>query len=69
MAGTVEGGKKAAATNKQRYGLSFYRQIGKTGGKRSRGGGFAFDHDRAVYWGTVGGKSPRKRKKLEADNG
>ncbi len=32
---------KAAATNKQRYGLNFYRSIGRLGGKKQRGGGFA----------------------------
>jgi general stress protein YciG len=68
MAGTVEGGNRAAASNKQRYGADFYKQIGRAGGVKSRGGGFAFDHDRAVYWGSVGGKAPRKRKKREADN-
>lgn len=64
MAGTVEGGRKAAASNKQRYGADFYRQIGKAGGHKSKGGGFAFDHERAVYWGKVGGKAPRRPKKL-----
>lgn len=67
MAGTIEGGKKAAATNKQRYGLGFYGQIGRKGGKISRGGGFAFDHERAVHWGSIGGKTPR-RNKQEDDN-
>ncbi|MDQ0672961.1 general stress protein YciG [Pseudarthrobacter siccitolerans] len=62
MAGTQSGGKKAAAKNKQLYGADFYKQIGKAGGHKSRGGGFAFDHDRAVYWGSIGGKSPRKLK-------
>ncbi|OAE01880.1 hypothetical protein [Arthrobacter sp. OY3WO11] len=63
MAGTQSGGKKAAAKNKQLYGADFYKQIGKAGGHKSRGGGFAFDHDRAVYWGAIGGMAPRKRKK------
>lgn len=40
MAGTREGGLKCAATNKERYGASFYVTIGKAGGKKSKGGGF-----------------------------
>ena len=41
MAGTSTGGHRAANTNKQRYGEHFYREIGRRGGKISRGGGFA----------------------------
>lgn len=54
MAGTRAGGLKAAETNRKRYGDgsdgkdSFYTQIGRKGGKVSRGGGFARDHDFAV---------------------
>jgi general stress protein YciG len=55
MAGTKAGGIKAAATNRQRYGLSFYRSIGRKGGKISRGGGFARNHDLAVEAGRKGG--------------
>jgi general stress protein YciG len=62
MAGTRNGGRKAAATNKQRYGLSFYESIGRKGGKISRGGGFAADHELAVAAGRKGGKSSRKPK-------
>lgn len=43
MAGTIEGGRKAAATNKAKYGREFYAHIGSIGGKKSRGGGFASD--------------------------
>lgn len=32
MSGTVKGGKKAAATNKARYGKNFYSNIGSKGG-------------------------------------
>ena len=38
---TVEGGKKTAKTNKERYGDNFYAEIGAKGGKMSTGGGFA----------------------------
>jgi len=43
MAGTTEGGRKAAATNKAKYGRGFYAHIGSMGGKKSRSGGFASD--------------------------
>jgi len=62
MAGTKVGGKKAAATNKQRYGLMFYEQIGRKGGQISRGGGFAFDTDLAREAGRKGGKASRRTK-------
>ena len=57
MAGTKMGGQKAAATNKQRYGLSFYESIGRKGGQISRGGGFAMNHQLAVEAGRKGGKA------------
>lgn len=40
MAGTSEGGKQAAATNKKKYGSDFYRSIGAMGGKKGKTGGF-----------------------------
>ena len=33
MAGTIEGGRKAAETNKERYGDEFYQTIGSYGGQ------------------------------------
>lgn len=39
MPGTVEGGKKAAATTKKRHGKDFYSRIGKLSGTKI--GGFA----------------------------
>lgn len=41
MSGSREGGRKAAATNKKKYGKDFYANIGRKGGKRGRAGGFA----------------------------
>jgi len=62
MAGTRNGGRKAAATNKQRYGMAFYEQIGRKGGKISRGGGFAQNRELAVEAGRKGGKASRRTK-------
>lgn len=63
MAGTQAGGKKTAATNKQRYGLDFYKQIGHKGGKISRGGGFASSRELATEAGRKGGQASRRTKK------
>lgn len=41
MPGTKEGGAKAAATNKAKYGEEFYAKIGQIGGKNGTTGGFA----------------------------
>ena len=41
MAGTINGGKKAAETNKKKQGADFYARIGRMGGKKSTAGGFA----------------------------
>ncbi len=62
MAGTKSGGRKAAKTNKQRYGASFYETIGGLGGKISRGGGFAKNPELARIAGARGGRSSKRRK-------
>jgi hypothetical protein len=67
MAGTRLGGRKAAATNKQRYGLMFYEQIGRKGGMISRGGGFAHDPELAREAGRRGGKASRRTKAKTTD--
>ena len=41
MSGTIAGGKKAAATNKSKYGDEFYANIGRKGGRNGHAGGFA----------------------------
>jgi general stress protein YciG len=82
MPGTIEGGRKAAATNKAKYGDGFYSSIGRKGGKRSSTGGFASlkvgkdgltGAERAKLAGAKGGKlskrGPAKRggKVINAD--
>ncbi len=69
MAGTIEGGRLAAETNKKRYGEGFYRGIGKLGGQKSRNGGFAAEIvgkdgltgvERAIVAGSKGGKAKKR---------
>lgn len=67
MAGTRVGGIAAAITNKQRYGSNFYQTIGKVGGRKSRGGGFAKNPELARQAGKLGGQRSRRRKATEAD--
>ncbi len=62
MPGTTKGGRKAAATNKKRYGKEFYIRIGAMGGKISRGGGFAANPELAREAGRKGGLKSRKTK-------
>lgn len=62
MAGSVEGGKKASITNKSRYGDSFYKTIGRAGGKeRAKGGNF--------YFRTIRQKDPEYFKNISAEGG
>lgn len=67
MPGTIAGGRKAAKTNKARYGVNFYEMIGAAGGKTSRGGGFAANRELAKIAGRKGGLISRRRK-AEATN-
>lgn len=62
MAGTKEGGKKAAATNKTRHGADFYAKIGSTGGKKGTTGGFYANRELARIAGAKGGRISRRRK-------
>lgn len=69
MAGTKAGGRKAAETNKKRYGRNFYAQIGRVGGQNGHTGGWASEevgkdgltgYERAKKWGAVGGKKSKR---------
>lgn len=73
MAGTIEGGGKAARTNKNKYGEDFYAVIGAKGGKNGKTGGFASNtkgvdgltgRERARLAGAKGGKISRKTKSV-----
>lgn len=72
MAGTIEGGRKAAQTNLKKYGKDFYSRLGKVGGQKGRTGGFASDivgadgltgRERASKVGAIGGTISRRGKK------
>jgi general stress protein YciG len=62
MAGTKDGGAKAAATNKAKYGSDFYARIGQSGGKVGRTGGFYANRDLARKAGAKGGRISRRGK-------
>lgn len=69
MAGTIEGGRKAAATNKAKYGKEFYANIGRKGGSNGHTGGFASEEpgkdgltgpERAKIAGKKGGAKSKR---------
>lgn len=62
MAGTKDGGVKAAATNKTRHGSDFYAKIGAKGGRNGHTGGFAANRELARLAGAKGGRISRRRK-------
>ena len=68
MAGTVQGGKSAAATNKAKYGKDFYARIGAMGGRKGTTGGFAANRELAREAGRRGGRVSRRTKAAKASN-
>jgi len=65
MSGTLEGGKLAADTNRQRHGKDFYRKIGAKGGaagtaRRGSVKGFAANPELASTAGAIGGRKSRR---------
>lgn len=72
MAGTVEGGRQAAITNKLRYGDDFYKKLGHKSGSVSRPASRPFSQNRelareAGRKGAMARLASLKRKK-EAQN-
>lgn len=69
--GTKLGGLRAAATNKERHGEDFYKNIGKLGGKAGHTGGFAANPALAQLAGAKGGRiskrGPAKRDTIEME--
>jgi general stress protein YciG len=61
MAGTKEGGKKAAMKNLAKD-PNFYAKIGAKGGRLGRTGGFAANPELARLAGAKGGRISRRRK-------
>ena len=62
MAGTVKGGKAAAATNKKRHGADFYAKIGAKGGVKGKTGGFFANLELSREAGRKGGRISRRTK-------
>ena len=60
MSGNRNGGAKAAATNKKRYGDDFYAKIGAKGGRNGHTGGFASNRELARIAGAKGGRISRR---------
>lgn len=67
---TREGGLKAAATNKAKYGPNFYRDIAfkaqeswRNNGKKPRG--FAADKELAKRAGSIGGRKSKRPKSID----
>ena len=64
MAGTIEGGRNAAKTNKAKFEDDFYQRIGAIGGKKGTTGGFYADRELARIAGKKGGLKSRRGKKV-----
>ena len=68
MAGTKEGGKKAALTNIKKYGKDFYRIQGAKGGHNGHTGGFYARPELARLAGRKGGKISRRGKAKKTED-
>lgn len=64
MAGTLTGGKKAAETNRYKFGDDFYKRIGAMGGRKGTTGGFYANRELASEAVRKGGTISRRGKKV-----
>lgn len=71
MPGAKLGGQKAAATNIERHGRNFYREIGAKGGRNGHTGGFASNPELAKIAGAKGGRISKRKAggKTRSDKG
>lgn len=69
MAGTKQGGRNAAATNKAKYGADFYAKIGAKGGKLGTTGGYFARRDLAESSGAKGGEISKFGHKFIKEDG
>lgn len=62
MSGSIEGGKKCADTNKQKYGEDWYKKIGAMGGRKAttKPKGFAANRELARTAGRIGGLKSKR---------
>ena len=62
MSGSRDGGRKAAETNKKKYGKDFYANIGRKGGRKSHPETryFAMHPEVAKNAGAKGGRTSRR---------
>lgn len=71
MAGTKIGARKSVETIRKRYGVNpdgtskMFTDIGRAGGVKSIGGGFANNPELARRAGAIGGKASRRTKNKE----
>lgn len=65
MSGTKEGGKKAAAKMKAKYGDNFFANIGRKGGMNGHTGGFAGNKELARVAGKKGGMKSRRSSAMQ----
>lgn len=68
MAGTKAGGRKAALTNRAKYGDDFYARIGRKGGHNGHTGGFASDPELAKRAGAIGGRKSKRGKSKSTES-